>query len=31
LAQYRRNREYEALLGWSVGAAWLLVRAVFGF
>jgi hypothetical protein len=31
LAQYRRNREYEALLGWSVGTAWLLVRAVFGF
>jgi len=27
LALYRRNREYQALLGWSIGAAWLIVRA----
>ena len=26
---YRKNREYQALLGWSVGAAWLLVRAIW--
>ncbi len=31
LAQYRKNREYEALLGWVAGAAWLIVRASFGF
>jgi protein-S-isoprenylcysteine O-methyltransferase Ste14 len=30
-AQYRRNREYEALIGWSAGALWLIARAVFGF
>jgi hypothetical protein len=30
-AQYHRNREYEALIGWSAGAAWLIARAVFGF
>ena len=28
-ALYRKNREYQALLGWSVGAAWLLVRAIW--
>jgi hypothetical protein len=27
VALYRRNREYQALLGWSIGAAWLIVRA----
>jgi protein-S-isoprenylcysteine O-methyltransferase Ste14 len=26
-ALYRKNREYQALLGWSIGAAWLVVRA----
>jgi protein-S-isoprenylcysteine O-methyltransferase Ste14 len=26
-ALYRKNREYQALLGWLVGAAWLVVRA----
>lgn len=26
-ALYRKNREYQALLGWSLGAAWLIVRA----
>ena len=30
-AQYRRNREYEALAGWSVGALWLIARAEFRF
>ena len=29
LALYRKNREYQALLGWSLGAAWLIVRALF--
>src|SRR5437868_13520726 len=24
---YRKNREYQALLGWSIGAIWLFVRA----
>lgn len=28
-ALYRKNREYQALLGWLVGAAWLLVRALW--
>ena len=28
-ALYRKNREYQALLGWSTGAAWLLVRAIY--
>jgi protein-S-isoprenylcysteine O-methyltransferase Ste14 len=28
-ALYRRNREYQALLGWSIGAAWLVVRAAW--
>ena len=27
-ALYRRNREYQALLGWLVGAAWLVIRSV---
>jgi protein-S-isoprenylcysteine O-methyltransferase Ste14 len=26
---YRKNREYQALMGWSLGAAWLVVRAVW--
>jgi protein-S-isoprenylcysteine O-methyltransferase Ste14 len=26
-AQYRKNREYEALLGWLAGVAWLIVRS----
>jgi protein-S-isoprenylcysteine O-methyltransferase Ste14 len=26
---YRKNREYQALVGWSVGAAWLVVRALW--
>ncbi|HEY3826160.1 MAG TPA: methyltransferase [Bryobacteraceae bacterium] len=26
-ALYRKNREYQALLGWLVGAVWLVVRA----
>jgi protein-S-isoprenylcysteine O-methyltransferase Ste14 len=29
VALYRRNREYQALLGWSLGVAWLIVRAVW--
>jgi protein-S-isoprenylcysteine O-methyltransferase Ste14 len=28
-ALYRKNREYQALLGWSIGASWLLVRAAW--
>lgn len=24
---YKKNREYQALLGWLIGAAWLVVRA----
>jgi len=28
-ALYRKNREYQALLGWSFGAAWLVVRALW--
>jgi protein-S-isoprenylcysteine O-methyltransferase Ste14 len=28
-ALYRKNREYQALLGWSIGAAWLVVRALY--
>ena len=27
-ALYKKNREYQALLGWSVGAVWLVVRAI---
>lgn len=26
-AQYRKNREYEALLGWFAGVAWLIFRS----
>jgi protein-S-isoprenylcysteine O-methyltransferase Ste14 len=28
-ALYLRNREYQALLGWLIGAAWLIVRALW--
>jgi protein-S-isoprenylcysteine O-methyltransferase Ste14 len=28
-ALYRRNREYQALLGWLIGAVWLIVRALW--
>jgi protein-S-isoprenylcysteine O-methyltransferase Ste14 len=28
-ALYRKNREYQAPLGWSIGAVWLVVRAVW--
>jgi protein-S-isoprenylcysteine O-methyltransferase Ste14 len=28
-ALYRKNREYQALLGWSIGAVWLIVRALW--
>jgi protein-S-isoprenylcysteine O-methyltransferase Ste14 len=28
-ALYRKNREYQALLGWSIGAVWLVVRALW--
>lgn len=28
-ALYRKNREYQALLGWAVGVAWLVVRAIW--
>jgi protein-S-isoprenylcysteine O-methyltransferase Ste14 len=28
-ALYRRNREYEALGGWLIGVAWLVVKAVW--
>src|SRR5579863_9218204 len=28
-ALYRKNREYQALLGWSIGASWLVVRALY--
>jgi len=28
-ALYRKNREYQAFLGWSIGAAWLLVKAAW--
>jgi len=30
-AQYRKNREYEALLAWCGAASWLVARAAFGF
>ena len=26
-AQYRKNREYEALFGWAIGVAWLIFRS----
>ena len=29
LALYKKNREYQAALGWLVGAAWLLARAIW--
>lgn len=28
-ALYRKNREYQALIGWAIGAAWLIVRAIW--
>jgi protein-S-isoprenylcysteine O-methyltransferase Ste14 len=28
-ALYRRNREYQALLGWSAGVAWLAIKALW--
>ena len=28
-ALYRKNREYQALLGWCLGAVWLAVRCFF--
>lgn len=28
-ALYRKNREYQALLGWLLGALWLLARALW--
>jgi protein-S-isoprenylcysteine O-methyltransferase Ste14 len=28
-ALYKKNREYQALLGWSIGALWLAARAVW--
>jgi protein-S-isoprenylcysteine O-methyltransferase Ste14 len=28
-ALYRKNREYEALMGWLVGTAWLIAKAKF--
>lgn len=28
-ALYRKNREYQALLGWLAGAIWLIVRALW--
>jgi protein-S-isoprenylcysteine O-methyltransferase Ste14 len=28
-ALYRKNREYQALIGWLIGAAWLVVRAAW--
>jgi protein-S-isoprenylcysteine O-methyltransferase Ste14 len=28
-ALYKKNREYQALLGWSIGAAWLVVREIW--
>lgn len=30
-AQYRKNREYEALVGWIAGTAWLIARTVARF
>jgi protein-S-isoprenylcysteine O-methyltransferase Ste14 len=28
-ALYRKNREYQALAGWVIGAVWLIVRALW--
>jgi protein-S-isoprenylcysteine O-methyltransferase Ste14 len=28
-ALYRKNREYQALLGWLIGAVWLIVRTIW--
>jgi protein-S-isoprenylcysteine O-methyltransferase Ste14 len=28
-ALYKKNREYQALLGWAISAVWLVVRAVW--
>lgn len=28
-ALYKKNREYQALLGWLIGAAWLIARALW--
>jgi hypothetical protein len=28
-ALYKKNREYQALLGWLAGAAWLLARGLW--
>ncbi len=28
-ALYKKNRDYQALMGWSIGAAWLTVRALW--
>ena len=28
-ALYKKNREYQALLGWSLGVIWLIVRAIW--
>jgi protein-S-isoprenylcysteine O-methyltransferase Ste14 len=28
-ALYRKNREYQALAGWFLGAAWLIIRAIW--
>lgn len=30
-ALYRKNREYQALLGWICGAAWLIFRAIYRY
>lgn len=29
-AQYRKNREYQAAIGFGIGVAWLVVRAMVG-
>ena len=28
-ALYKKNREYQALLGWLIGVAWLVIRAIW--
>ena len=28
-AQYKTNREYQALMGWAAGVIWLLIRAIW--